>query len=195
MLQTNIRTMRTLTLIILLLISNNTISQTVNNRINEIKDNYKEIIKNKGSYSKIIKDVTWNYFEYSEEEDRSLERIETLYYGDKHLKLKSIETSITDDYSSVEELIECYYDNDSLFFIYRRTKSLTRISFNPDNQNNTVIFVEERIYLDTELNCIKYLVKNIEGTDDKIKDLIAKTRNIEQDCSERTEFIKELTIQ
>lgn len=165
--------------------------QEVSNRIDEIRKMYQQITSEKENYSTQIKDITWETFEYNEEDDRSLEKIIRFYCDSNQLKMVIINTRIFSDYSLYKQEIECYYENDAVLFIYLVEEKNDRTSFDPEHSNETVNVIEMRIYFDTSGNCIRYLKKETEGSPDDIDSLRRKSQNIEQDCSEITDFIYE----
>lgn len=165
--------------------------QEVTNRINEIRDMYQKIINEKENYSTRVKDITWESFEYNEEEDRTLKKTITYYYDGNQVQIAVISTSIISDYSSYKQEVECYYQNDSVFFIYLTEKQNERTSLNPEQSNETVNITEKRIYLDKLENCIRVLKKEAVGTPDAIDSLCQKAQNMEQNCREVTDIVHE----
>ena len=166
--------------------------QDVTDRIAEIREMYKEIIKEKDYYSKKVKDITWNSFEYNDEEDRSLKKYISYYHNDDQIKMAIISTSIISDYRSYKRESECYYKKDSIFFIYISERISERTSFDPDQSNETVHVKEKRIYFDSSGNCILFLVKEAKGNPDSMDYILQKNQNIEEDCIKAKNIVSEI---
>jgi hypothetical protein len=166
--------------------------QDVTNRINEIREMYQKTLKEKENYTTQVKDITWESFEYNEEEDRTLKKTITYYYDVNKIKMTVISTSIISDYSSYKQETECYYENDSIFFIYSVERSSERTSLNPEQSNEMVNVKEKRIYFDVLGNCIRFLNKEANGTPDTIDSLCQKEQNVEQNCSSSTDIVHEI---
>ena len=178
--------------LILLILSVNLKGQDITNRINEIRYMYQKAQNEKEHYTKQVKDITWDSFEYDEEEDRSLKKNITYYYDANEMVMALIHTSIISDYSSYRNDVECYFKNDSLFFVYSIERRCNRTSFNPEQSNETINVTEERIYFDAYENCIRFLKKEAEGTTETIDSICEKKQNIEQDCSKSVNIINEI---
>lgn len=166
--------------------------QQVSNRIDEIKEMYQKINSEKENYSSQKKDITWESFENNKDDDKSLEKTINYYYNGSQIMMIVINTSIIGDYSYYKQKLECYYANDSIFFIYLTEKSEERTSLDPESSSETVTAVEKRIYLDKSEKCIRYLKKETEGTPDVIDELCKKSQNVEQNCSDITELMQDI---
>ena len=177
---------------IFIMLTFNLNGQDVSGRIAEIRKMYKEIIKEKDYYSKKGKDITWDYFIYNDEEDRSLKKGISYYHNDNQIKMAIISTSIISDYRSYKYESECYYENDSIFFIYISERISERKSFNPDQSNETVHIKEKRIYFDSSGNCILFLVKEAKGNSDSIDNILQENQNIKENCTKAKNIINEI---
>jgi hypothetical protein len=184
--------MRINIVLVFLILAVNLKGQDVTNRINEIREMYQKTLKEKENYTTQVKDITWESFEYNEEEDRTLKKTITYYYDVNKIKMTVISTSIISDYSSYKQETECYYENDSIFFIYSVERSSERTSLNPEQSNEMVNVKEKRIYFDVLGNCIRFLNKEANGTPDTIDSLCQKEQNVEQNCSSSTDIVHEI---
>jgi hypothetical protein len=177
---------------VFLILAVNLKGQDVTNRINEIREMYQKTLKEKENYTTQVKDITWASFEYNEEEDRTLKKTITYYCDGNKIKMAVISTSIISDYSSYKQETECYYENDSIFFIYLVERSSERTSLNPEQSNEMVNVKEKRIYFDVLGNCIRFLNKEANGTPYKIDSLCQKEQNVEQNCSNSIDIVYEV---
>ncbi|SDD28451.1 hypothetical protein [Williamwhitmania taraxaci] len=163
---------------VFLILAVNLKGQDVTNRINEIREMYQKTLMEKENYTTQAQDITWESFEHNEEEDRTLKKTITYYYDANKIKIAVISTSIISDYSSYKLETECYYENDSIFFIYSVERSSERTSLNPEQSNEMVNVKEKRIYFDVLGNCIRFLNKEANGTPDMIDSLCQKEQNV-----------------
>ena len=184
--------MRIIVVLILLVLSVNLKGQNVTNRINDIRDMYQKTQKEKSHYQKQVKDITWDSFEYDEDEDRNLKKAITYYYKANKIKIAVICTNIISDYSSYVKETECYFENDTIYFIYSVERHSERTSLNSEQSSETINVKEERVYLNDLGKCIRYLKKEVDGSIENIDSLCKKEQNVEQDCSNSIDIIREI---
>jgi hypothetical protein len=184
--------MKTIIVVVFVILVMNVNGQDGAKRINEIRNLYQKIIKEKDDFFTLERDVTWETFEYNAEEDRSLKKNITYYYDGKQIKIAIINVSIIGDYSSYKQEQACYYENGSIFFVYIIEENRIRSSLNLEHSIETINVIEKRIYFDMAENCICYLNKEFEGNPNDIDSLRLNTQNIEKSCSDITDIIKEL---
>ena len=133
---------------------------------------------------------------FSGEDDFYSKVILTKYYNNGQLKLVMINASSTGQFSSFTWKAEYYLNNDSIYFIYSDTENAQWKEVY-EQHGKTISVKEERIYFDKYINCIGYLIKEIEGTPEEIANLKNTSPNNEIDClyandliNEAKEFIK-----
>lgn len=184
--------MRISVLFVLLFLSVSLKGQTVTNRINEIRELYQKIQKEKNNYTTQVKDITWDSFDYNEEEDRTLKKTITYYFDASRIRIALISTDIISDYSSYKQVTECYFESDSIFFIYSIERNSNRASLDPEQSNEQANVCEKRIYFDLNGTCIRFLNKETSGAVNMIDNLCQKQPNVEQDCSISKSFVSEI---
>ena len=165
--------------------------QEISNRIKEIKEMYGKIMSEKKSFSKQVKDITWDALEYDEDDQKFKEKTITYYCDGSQIRMIVIYTTIYDDYNFYEQEVECYFNNDSVLFIYSIEKQGFRSLFDIPFSEMEFDIIEKRIYLDKEEKCVRFLVKEMRCSIDTMEQFQKKTPNVEQECSDATDVIDE----
>ena len=171
--------------------------QNVDSIIRDIRSEYNIIVNNKDSYKKVVLIIDVYFGEYEDSElDR--EKIITYYIDEKNkqIKLISLFDMWAHHFSVNGTLTEYYLKDGNLFFIYQQNKYVLGHGQPPDVIENRLTEVtERRIYtvgninsLDKK-NCVRYLVKSLEGKLSDINELSQHTANVETDCNMSTSYI------
>ena len=185
----------------------NLFGQNIDSLIRNIRSEYNLIVKNKDSYKKTVLNI--NLYDDDDEGDNPLSKEKAItYYMDEtnnQIKLISIyEASYMYSYYTLgASLTEYYLKDGNPFFIFQQSKGRLEVGSSGNIEDILTKATEHRIYTVGNIdyqrtyvsnaryysinNCIKYLVKSVEGKLSDTNDLLQKTANTEIDCSKSTE--------
>lgn len=180
-------------LVLLFFILNSSLfGQNVDTRIKEIREMHQKIVSEKDSYVAKEKEVTWDVFEYNEEDDRYVKAIIISFFNNEEKKIVEVKSEISQQWFHNLNTIECYFDNDSLFFTYVVNERANYKYEESGIKVDTKKIKEKRIYFDKYGRCIRYLIKDVEGKPEVIDSLRQVTPNVELNCLDAQELIKEV---
>ena len=156
--------------------------------IKQIRAEYQRIQASKSTYTKKIIDKSKELYAPGDSTDEAIrEKIISIFFDKDKIVLIEI-YELFDMMWISETNTECYFKEDTIFFIYSRMTIKDWEGFdNLENRNTKV--TEQRFYLSKE-KCIKYLEKKVEGKLSEIENIIKKAPNIEKNCSEEEYTIK-----
>jgi hypothetical protein len=164
--------------------------QDTTTSINEIRQMYQQTMDKKPTYTTKEKDITWEAF--SGEDDSYSEATLTKYYSpDKELKIITMSFFSSGQYSNYKRSAELFYNNDTLYFLYsERKRSQWKEVY--EQKGKTTSVTEERVYFNKNGECIRYLIKEVDGKPEEIEILLNAEPNIEIDCLDAEELIKNI---
>lgn len=154
---------------------------------------YQSIARDKNNYDTILTDKTWTVFDKSDinpetGSGNTVKATMVRYYDNKVLKYIKLNTSSYGDFDSRLKQIEYYFDKDSLFFVFIVDEY--KMCLPPDPPLSSIVS-EQRLYFN-DGQCIRYLVKEVEGKPEEINNMLKNKSNIEIDCFEAMDLIEEL---
>lgn len=171
-------------------IYNVTNGQDTTTCINEIRQMYKQTLREKSTYKTKEKDITGEAFS-SEDDSYSYAKMISYYTSANELELINLIFSTTGQRSSFNENVELFYNNDSLYFLYsERKRSEWKEVYGQKGKTTSV--TEERVYFNKNGECIRYLIKEVDGKPEEIEILLNAEPNIEIDCLDAEELIKNI---
>lgn len=159
-------------------------AQDVPARIKHIRALYQSITAGRDQYQAREKDITWDAFDFEEEEDRTLRKYVKFFYDTKSLKLAVVTTEVINDYSHFKEVAEYYFEQGNVLFAHVVSETHGRSSLSADPDNERMWIVEKRVYFNDKGSCIRYLKKDIEGMLLETDELRQDAQNIEESCSD-----------
>ena len=165
--------------------------QEKDNRILEIRKMYQATVNDIKNFATQEKDVTWLAF--SGDEDAYSKAVATKYFNNQNqLKLIKITYSSSGQLTGFYAKDELYFYNDSIYFIYSKNENSSWEEVY-EQKGKTYSASEERVYYNTNGECIRYLTKEIDWTFQNIDSLLFITGNNEIDCMYAKELKERIT--
>lgn len=162
------------------------------NRINEIREMYQKIIEDKQNFDTAQIDITWKVFEYNEEDDRYVQAMLTTYFENEQKKIVEIKIGESQQWFQKDNVIECYFNKDSLFFAYV-IKTTSNYEY---GEKGITIYQQEisehRLYFNEKGECIRYLIKEVVGKPEETEKLLKTATNIEDECINAVDLIENI---